>query len=216
MSNSMAREAGVHGGTSPQWERQGPEWFNTSESNPNPGQLYIPVRRSRCSTDQCKCGQPDDTLVRLRITAQCSAMQVIKSGNQVKDLTSSAVRSAARFTAIVQADRHASMQANTQTFQPYRDMKIAPASSTYRSSTDLFLQNQPGFLYSSSIMEFYWPIPAARLTPAERLRHLHRRYDSWKNTGRESIMVESGVRYPACPGTSVDDSGRDRQSDEHA
>ena len=135
--------------------------------------------------------------------------------NQVKCFSPSATSSAARFTAIVQADRHASMQAQPfGLFEPARDKYYS--SSTYRSSTDLFLQNQPDFLYSSSIMEFDWPIPAAWMNPAERLRHLHRRYDSWKNTGRESIMVESGVRYPACPGTSVDDSGRDRQSDEHA
>lgn len=157
---SLSQAAGVHSGS--RLASRGPEWFNTSESkpNPNPGQLYISVHRSRCSTDQCKCGQPDDTLVRLRITAQCSAMQVIKSGNQVKDLTSSAVRSAARFTAIVQADRHASMQAQPfEPFEPARDKHYS--SSTYRSSTDLVLQNQPDFLYSSSIMEFDWPIPAA-------------------------------------------------------
>ena len=81
---SLSQAAGVHSGS--RLASRGPEWFNTSESkpNPNPGQLYISVHRSRCSADQCKCGQPDDTLVRLRITAQCSAVQIIKSSASVQ------------------------------------------------------------------------------------------------------------------------------------
>ena len=46
--------------------------------------LYTARGAAPTGADQCKCGQPDDTLVRLRITAQCSAVQIIKSSASVQ------------------------------------------------------------------------------------------------------------------------------------